>query len=103
MAGQSRELEDVKRGFSSPLFLPSSYHRLHIMADEVSEVAKAVTPAHNKAQEEFSALEADSSVADTVFRIGNDGNTRDFQVVGALFAIRSPYFKRLLFGRLQEA
>ncbi len=47
------------------------------MADEVAEVEKAVTPAHNKAQEEFSALEADSSVADTVFRIGNDGNIRE--------------------------
>ncbi len=54
-------------------------------------------------QSEFTSLETDNSVADTVFRVGNEGNTKDFHVVGALFAIRSPYFKGLLFGRLREA
>ncbi len=35
--------------------------------------------------------------------MGNAGNTKDFHVVGALFAIHSPALKSLLFGRLQEA
>ncbi len=53
--------------------------------------------------QEQTALERDSSIADTVFRVGNEGNTVDFYAVSALFAVRSPVFKSLLFGRLQEA
>ncbi len=56
-----------------------------------------------KVLEEQTALERDSSIADTVFRVGNEGNTVDFYAVSALFAVRSPVFKSLLFGRLQEA
>ncbi len=52
---------------------------------------------------EFSALEEDNSLADTIFQVGSEGNTIDFHVLGALFACRSPYFKALLYGRLQEA
>ncbi len=55
-------------------------------------------PAHEEVQSQLSALENDNSITDTVFRAGNEGNTQDIHVVGALFAIRSPYFKRLLFG-----
>ncbi len=51
----------------------------------------------------FTELQTQNSLADTVFRVGNDGNTKDFQVVGAIFAIQSPAFKSLLFGRLSEA
>ncbi len=52
---------------------------------------------------EFTVLQNDNSLADTIFRVGNDGNTKDFHVISALFAVRSPAFKALLFGRLQEA
>ncbi len=51
----------------------------------------------------FGSLQRESNMADTVFRVGNDGNTKDFQVIGALFGIQSPFFKSLLFGRLKES
>ncbi len=59
--------------------------------------------AHEEIESQFNDLENDKSVADTVFRVGNEGNTQDFHIVAALFSVRSPYFKRLLFGRLSEA
>ncbi len=51
----------------------------------------------------FTDLENDNSLCDTIFRVGNAGNEKDFHVVSPLFATQSPYFKSLLFGRLQEA
>ncbi len=51
----------------------------------------------------LSAMATDSSLADTIIRVGNKGNTRDFHVVGALLACESPMFKSQLFGRMQEA
>ncbi len=62
-----------------------------------------LAPAHEEVISQFDELEKDNSVADTVFRVGNEGNTQDFHIIAALFSVRSPYFKRLLFGRLQEA
>ncbi len=62
-----------------------------------------LAPAHEEVLSQFNELEQDNSVADTVFRVGNEGNTQDIHVIAALFSVRSPYFKRLLFGRLVES
>ncbi len=45
----------------------------------------------------------DPKLADTIFRVGNEGNTKDFLVVGAVFAAQTPVFFAQLFGFFQEA
>ncbi len=65
--------------------------------------SQPLQPAHEEAQSQLNSSENDNSITDTVFRVGNEGNTQDIHAVAALFAIRSPYFKRLLFGRMSEA
>ncbi len=51
----------------------------------------------------FRNMQEDPSLADAIFRVGNDGNTKDIPVISALLGTASPVFKALLFGRLQEA
>ncbi len=51
----------------------------------------------------FTVFKTDNSLEDTIFRVGNEGNTTDFNGISHLFAIASPVFKSQLFGRLQES
>ncbi len=69
----------------------------------MASIAPVVQRNFENVLHEFTTLASDNSLSDTIFTVGNDGNTQDFHIVAALFAIRSPAFKSLLFGRLREA
>ncbi len=52
---------------------------------------------------DYSNLSVDASLADTVITVGHKANAKSFEIVGAIFAMKIDYFKRMLFGRFQES
>ncbi len=63
----------------------------------------ALQATYDEVQETFKELENDSQLADVIFRVGNDGSTKDIPAIGALFAAKSPYFRSLLYGKWRES
>ncbi len=48
-------------------------------------------------------LQENNQLSDTICRVGTKGNSKDFLVVGALFAVQSPVFRAELFGSMMES
>ncbi len=48
----------------------------------------------------FLELSDDKGMVDTIFCVGNEGCTKNFPVLGALFGVQSDVFKAMIFGKM---